>query len=299
MLADVNLAALLGSEVQQACPLAQKSQLYVRLPAMDQQQQQDAQQLLLRIPAYAVKGVLDDSNSSAAATAADVGAADDGAGASNSSSVEEASGQGADAAAEVISRRLMQQQRRKARRLRCIARAASWSGCGFKLAPAPDAAAVFTYGSPGSVQPQRRQGEQQLAHSSSYSQLMYVYDLLFPASAAVTANAACKKQRLFELTWAAGLHNDDDSAAAALRLQQQQPYFTATRYVTGSGNMHGGMVLQLQRTQESAAAAGGGGNVSVCIFQVVPWQMRLWLHTLQLLIDGQVSCSYHQLVCNH
>jgi hypothetical protein len=28
--------------------------------------------------------------------------------------------------------------------------------------------------------------------------------------------------------------------------------------------------------------------MSVCIMQVVPWYIRLWLHTLRLTVDGQV-----------
>jgi len=64
----------------------------------------------------------------------------------------------------------------------------------------------------------------------------------------------------------------------------------------GSGNMHGSMIMQFLAVDDRPAAASGPGSSApqpMCIFQVVPWYVRLWLHTLRLHIDGQVrrSCS--------
>jgi hypothetical protein len=77
--------------------------------------------------------------------------------------------------------------------------------------------------------------------------------------------------------------------------------------------LHGGMTLQLTAVQHSHlhhSAAGSGHqdssssgdgssigsgsssserSISVCILQVVPWYVRVWLHTLRLTIDGQVG----------
>uniref|UniRef100_A0A383WL46 GPI transamidase component PIG-T n=1 Tax=Tetradesmus obliquus TaxID=3088 RepID=A0A383WL46_TETOB len=295
VLADVNLSALLGSEVKQACPLAQQSRVYVRLPVLDkpqqqQQQQQSNVQLQWRIPAYKKRNVPDSSNSLEAASAdADEGASSGGSsdGSSSDSSAEQDSSDVADTAAEAERTELsqqqqqqQQQQQRSRRRLCRVARAASWSGPGVELSPAPDAAAALTHSTPNASEKRRQQGQQQPA------QVMYVYDLLSPAHDAVAAGA----QRLFQLQWAAGGSPGDSHSKQLLAEQQQQSRYTVTRYIAGSGNLHGGMVLEVHQAQQAAAAAAAaddGRNVSVCIFQVVPWQIRVWLHTLQLSIDGQ------------
>jgi phosphatidylinositol glycan class T len=62
-----------------------------------------------------------------------------------------------------------------------------------------------------------------------------------------------------------------------------QPPLQVHSYTTGSGNLHGGMVLELTRQPGQAANA----TLPVCIFQVVPWYVRVWLHTLQLRVDGR------------
>jgi hypothetical protein len=95
------------------------------------------------------------------------------------------------------------------------------------------------------------------------------------------------------------------TTAAAAAAAAAAPQLLVSRFITGTGQLHGGMVLQLTAVQPSddglgyhstPAAAGSsnsssnssGRNMSVCILQVVPWYIRLWLHTLQLSIDGQV-----------
>lgn len=39
----------------------------------------------------------------------------------------------------------------------------------------------------------------------------------------------------------------------------------------------------------SGGGAGPCGAEEVCVYQLVPWYMRLWLHTLELRLNGQVS----------
>lgn len=88
---------------------------------------------------------------------------------------------------------------------------------------------------------------------------------------------------------------------------------TMERFVTGAGMLRGGIVLAVRRSPElqerlqaaAAAVEGGcggagasrvaadGGGVChlavVCVYQVFPWYIRPWLHTLSVLYDGQVG----------
>jgi hypothetical protein len=41
--------------------------------------------------------------------------------------------------------------------------------------------------------------------------------------------------------------------------------------------------------RQDSSGSGSERSISVCILQVVPWYVRVWLHTLQLTIDGQVG----------
>ena len=98
------------------------------------------------------------------------------------------------------------------------------------------------------------------------------------------------------------------------------PSWRVQRYLTGSGTHQGRMVLELQREWGAAdgiterrqekdmcggdssssggcdgdnRGRGGGGDGAaageVCVFQLVPWYVKLWLHTLELRINGQVG----------
>lgn len=84
-------------------------------------------------------------------------------------------------------------------------------------------------------------------------------------------------------------------ARANSRLFDDKPLITSCRYLTGWGDEHGTMVLVVRSLQPhvNATSASGVeesvGSVQVCLFQMVPWFLQLWLHTLQVAIDGQVS----------
>lgn len=73
-----------------------------------------------------------------------------------------------------------------------------------------------------------------------------------------------------------------------------KPLIKPCRYLTGWGDEHGTMVLivrSLQPHLNETKASGvkeSVGSVQVCLFQMVPWFLQLWLHTLQVAIDGQV-----------
>lgn len=224
-LADVDLAALLGTPTPGACPVAGTSRLYLRLPgalllSAEQQQQQWALQLP---PLAAAEG--DDGRPH---------------------------------------------------------RAAEWSTPAFRLQPAPDAVAVS--GEPGGVA----------------QHVLYAWDLATPTSSSSGSSSdgaeppddgAPPAPVPFSLSW-----QQPAPAGGAAALPPgwrpaggEGPVFAVSRYITGTGNLHGGMVLRLEAVD--VAGSGGGGNVSVCVFQVVPWYVRLWLHTLELRLDDQVSAQ--------
>ncbi|KAF6168386.1 hypothetical protein GIB67_018226 [Kingdonia uniflora] len=73
-----------------------------------------------------------------------------------------------------------------------------------------------------------------------------------------------------------------------------QAPFHATRFLTGSGNERGSIVILLRSTEYSAGvmggnAAGDGCKLQVVIFQAVPWYVKLYFHTLQVVIDGRLE----------
>eukprot|EP00798_Chlamydomonas_sp_ICE-L_P031198 gene31198-6345_t len=82
-----------------------------------------------------------------------------------------------------------------------------------------------------------------------------------------------------------------------------KPRTTVQRYLTGQGNLRGRMVLDMRinltdltdLTDLGAASCPGFNRPdsvgTVCIFQVVPWFVRLWLHTLTLTVNSEVSVS--------
>lgn len=75
-----------------------------------------------------------------------------------------------------------------------------------------------------------------------------------------------------------------------------QPRWTARTYTTGATMAKGTLVLELERAAAAAAVSGGGGQGSagrnnnsdtVCVSLVVPWFVRVWVHTLELSLDGR------------
>jgi hypothetical protein len=98
----------------------------------------------------------------------------------------------------------------------------------------------------------------------------------------------------------------------------QQPLWLAKRRTLGSGTMHGSMVLHVYKTNNSREYVGGQlqdekqqlrdsqvGKLEqklqshgqkqqeqyLCIMQLVPWMVRVWLHTLKLAVDGKVGAK--------
>lgn len=76
--------------------------------------------------------------------------------------------------------------------------------------------------------------------------------------------------------------------------------FRATRFLVGSGNARGAIALVLksnqlqgkspmgfQRQVSSTGESASSDMMNVMLFQVVPWYIHLYLHTLKVLIDEQ------------
>jgi phosphatidylinositol glycan class T len=57
--------------------------------------------------------------------------------------------------------------------------------------------------------------------------------------------------------------------------------FRATQFLTGRGNGRGAIVSVVNGNMKSA------GDVEVTMFQIVPWYVRLYMHTLKVTVDGK------------
>ncbi|XP_077227630.1 GPI transamidase component Gpi16 subunit family protein [Tasmannia lanceolata] len=70
-----------------------------------------------------------------------------------------------------------------------------------------------------------------------------------------------------------------------------QAPFHASRFLMGSGNERGSVAISLKSTQPhegtSSLLSGDGCALRVIFFQVVPWYVKVYYHTLQIFIDGQ------------
>lgn len=73
--------------------------------------------------------------------------------------------------------------------------------------------------------------------------------------------------------------------------------FHASRFLMGSGNARGSIVISLKSDKSHKKIWGDDGvyassgvpgcHIPLLIFQVVPWYVRLYFHTFQVFIDGQ------------
>ncbi|RZC83034.1 hypothetical protein C5167_045821 [Papaver somniferum] len=70
--------------------------------------------------------------------------------------------------------------------------------------------------------------------------------------------------------------------------------FHASRFLMGSGNQRGSIAISLRSTGSSTEGFIGAGDIfgDVCkvrvdIFQVVPWYVKVYFHTLQVYVDGK------------
>ncbi|XP_021720060.1 GPI transamidase component PIG-T-like [Chenopodium quinoa] len=67
----------------------------------------------------------------------------------------------------------------------------------------------------------------------------------------------------------------------------------ANRFLMGSGNERGAIVISLNSAGHNQSLVGTGASEDSCnlhinVFQVVPWYVKVYYHTLQIYINGQV-----------
>ncbi|XP_015575968.1 GPI transamidase component PIG-T isoform X2 [Ricinus communis] len=72
----------------------------------------------------------------------------------------------------------------------------------------------------------------------------------------------------------------------------EQAPLHASRFLMGSGNERGAIAILLKSTDISDASLGtscatGGNKLRVDVFQVVPWYVKVYYHTLQLFVNDQ------------
>ncbi|TYI19698.1 hypothetical protein ES332_A07G182700v1 [Gossypium tomentosum] len=72
----------------------------------------------------------------------------------------------------------------------------------------------------------------------------------------------------------------------------QQAPLHASRFLMGSGNERGAIAISLKSTQSSEAFMGSNSNDERCelrvdVFQVVPWYVKVYFHSLQVFVDQQ------------
>eukprot|EP00252_Welwitschia_mirabilis_P023119 TRINITY_DN6465_c0_g1_i1.p1 TRINITY_DN6465_c0_g1~~TRINITY_DN6465_c0_g1_i1.p1 ORF type:complete len:676 (+),score=126.09 TRINITY_DN6465_c0_g1_i1:255-2282(+) len=75
------------------------------------------------------------------------------------------------------------------------------------------------------------------------------------------------------------------------------PPFSVSRYLVGSGNARGSIVIFMEAYESQkktlkinnidAVSIMAGCHVSILVFQIVPWYIRLYFHTLEVFIDGK------------
>eukprot|EP00898_Chlorokybus_atmophyticus_P004706 jgi/Chlat1/5236/Chrsp33S05081 len=70
------------------------------------------------------------------------------------------------------------------------------------------------------------------------------------------------------------------------KLSHTQAQFTIDRYLTGHGNERGGMVIEVHANKR--VAANTTSRKCVNIFQMAPWYVRIYLHTLRVLVDSAI-----------
>lgn len=278
------LGRLLGSHLRGVCPVATASRLLVQLPP---QVAASGSEVVLRPPPVATgegfgassqEGSAGGQQQAEAAAAAPEG--DTGAGA------EPAAAAAGPAAAGVAGLSTGDE------------RLVEWETSAFKLSPVPDG---ILLGSAANVK-----GIGGAAAGAAAATAFYAYDLRRLEREVRRREAAAAGGRegpvLLEVgqVWKQYVYKG--------ALVTQQPDLQVTRYTTGAGFMNGGIVLRLAATsgtssgaQQAATTGGstGGTNHTVCIFQMVPWYVRVWLHTLRLKIDGAPAVLDELLILRH
>ncbi|XP_043706495.1 GPI transamidase component PIG-T isoform X2 [Telopea speciosissima] len=82
-------------------------------------------------------------------------------------------------------------------------------------------------------------------------------------------------------------------------LSPQAP-FHASRFLMGSGNARGSIAITLKSTEFVKGILGDsigkdGCKVRIDVFQVVPWYVKVYFHTLQIFVDGEAQIVWETI----
>lgn len=75
-----------------------------------------------------------------------------------------------------------------------------------------------------------------------------------------------------------------------LQLSFLQAPLHASRFLMGSGNERGSIAISLQKARNSTEGLYDSSNncfTKVVVFQVVPWYVKVYYHTLRIYVDGE------------
>lgn len=75
--------------------------------------------------------------------------------------------------------------------------------------------------------------------------------------------------------------------AWAMRPVHRAPKLFIERFLTGTGNENGGIVIDVERNLEEKNAHASS-PIRIRLFQPLPWFVRLYMHTLSVELDGEV-----------
>ena len=78
-----------------------------------------------------------------------------------------------------------------------------------------------------------------------------------------------------------------DSDVASLRTHLRKPQLFVERFLTGSGNENGGIIINVERAMNGADAPSV--PIRARLFQPLPWFVRMYTHTLSIEFDGRVA----------
>ncbi|KAF5838595.1 hypothetical protein DUNSADRAFT_2580 [Dunaliella salina] len=76
------------------------------------------------------------------------------------------------------------------------------------------------------------------------------------------------------------------------------PAVSARRTLLGSGTFKGHYSLQLELGSYKASGAMTLGPRLLCVYQTIPWFVRLWVHTLVVMLEDKVVLP-HQMAYHH
>lgn len=139
--------------------------------------------------------------------------------------------------------------------------------------------------------------EIELLPSEGWSTLNF--ELSFPADRVIKEVASLDKESP-SILFVFSIENHDNSKTFDLGFRWKHPVawscaqapLHASRFLMGSGNERGAIAISFQSTEWSDSLQNAESFKEICrlrvdVFQVVPWYVKVYYHTIQLFIDGQ------------